>query len=414
MGRRGRAMTDERVRVAFVAGGGAIKAYAFHVGVLRGMEQDGFAFRAGTRWSPIAAPPGQREIDTYVGSSAGACVVAGLSSGLPVDELRLAIRGESRRVPRFGYRVMFAPVAPNPAHYLARLGRRYRLGQLRPHHLLDLGGMVSAAGMERYFRENALPTNRFADLAARVFLVATQVNGSRKVVFGPVDSLGDEGYARDCAYYDNVEISQALAAAVSLPPLFAPYGIVNPTSGKVFHYYDGEVRQPLSIHVARDAGADFVIASSIWRPYAFEERVGSLAEFGMVTVSEQALHQSIEQKVAQDRQQAEHFDRLLELLERQGRESGLGPETIARQQREVCALLGHRHVRTLYVEPAPDDTEFFFQGSFRFGRKRIERCIEAGLRAWRGAVARDPEFLGDLDRALAQGSAIAPAASSAS
>jgi hypothetical protein len=221
------------------------------------------------------------------------------------------------------------------------------------------------------------------------------------VVFGPVDSLGDEGYARDCAYYDNVEISKALAAAVSLPPLFAPYGIANPASGAVFHYYDGEVREPLSMHVARDAGADFVIASSIWRPYSFEERVGSLAEFGMVTVSEQALHQSIEQKVAQDREQAEHFDRLLELLERQGRESGLEPESIARQQREVCSLLNHRRVRTLYVEPAPDDTEFFFQGSFRFGRKRIERCVAAGLRAWHGAVARDPAFLRDLDHALA-------------
>jgi predicted acylesterase/phospholipase RssA len=393
-------MTRSAGRVAFVAGGGAVKAYAFHAGVLKGLDQEGFCFRAGTRWSPIAAPPGTREIDTYVGSSAGACIVAALCSGQPVDELRLAILGESKRVPRFGYRTMFAPVAPNPAQYLWRLGRRYRLGQLRPHHLLDVGGVVSAAGMERYFRQHVLPTNRFADLAARVFLVATQVNGSRKVVFGPVDSLGDEGYDPACAYYDNVEVSEALAAAVSLPPLFAPYGIVNPASGKVFHYYDGEVREPLSINVARDAGADFVIASSIWRPYSFEDRVGSLAEFGMITVGEQAIHQAIEQKVAQDRERAQQFDRLLDLIDEHGRKGGLAAEAVARLQQEACTLLRHRPVRTLYVVPAPDDIEFFFQGSFRFSRQLIERCVEAGLRAFRRAVETDSSFLPTLDRAL--------------
>ena len=395
-------MTGKRVQVAFVAGGGAIKAYAFHAGVLRGLEQCGFRFRGGTRWSPIEAPPGSREINTYVGSSAGACVVVGLCSGQPVDELLLAILGQSKRFPRFGYRTMFAPVAPNPAQYLRRLGRRYRLGQLRPHHLLDLGGMVSAAGMERYFRKHVLPTNRFADLAARVFLVATQVNGSRKVVFGPVDSLGDDGYAPDCAYYDNVEVSEALAAAVSLPPLFAPYGIVNPSSGKVFHYYDGEVREPLSIHVARDAGADFVIASSIWRPYAFEDRVGSLGEFGMITVGEQALHQSIEQKVAQDRERAAQFDRLLDLLAQHGQRHGLTAEAIERLQHEVGVLLRHKRVRSLYVVPAPDDTEFFFQGSFRFSRTLIERCVAAGEQAVRRALESDRTFLPALDQALSE------------
>lgn len=386
--------------VAFVAGGGAIKAYAFHAGVLRAMAQDGFSFRAGLRWQPTLVGAGARQIDTFVGSSAGACIVAGITSGNELDELRLAILGESRKVPTFGYRVMFSPVAPNPLRYVRRLGRRIRLGQLRANHLIDFGGVVSAAGIERYFRRHVLPTNRFADLAARLFLVATQVNGSRKVIFGPTDSLADEGYDSGCAYYDNVPVSEALAAAVSLPPLFAPYGIVNPATGKLFHYYDGEVREPLSVHVARDAGADFAIASSIWQPLAYHRDVGSLGDFGMVTVAEQALHQAFEQRILNERARAAELDQLLELVAEHGRRASWAEPEVTALQQQMCAHLRHRRTKTLLVTPDPGDAGFFFQGSFRFERKLIERCVEAGARAYARAVNESPEFLPALDQAL--------------
>lgn len=386
--------------VALIAGGGAIKAYAYHVGVLFALRDHGFHFRAGTRWEPVIAPPASREIDTYVGSSAGACVVAGVIAGQDLEEMRGAVMGEARTVPRFGYRVMFAPVAPNPTRYAQRLWRRWQMGHLKPHHLFDLGGVVSAAGMERYFRRHVLPTNRFGDLAPRVFLVATQVNGSRKVVFGPADSIGRDGYGSECAYYDNIEISEAIAAAVSLPPLFAPYGIVNPSTGKTFHYFDGEVREPLSLHVARDVRADFAIVSSIWRPYAYEDSVGSLAQFGMITLAEQALHQSIEQKVARDRTHTDQVEHAMELIARHGREHGLASEATAKLQREIAETLGHRRVRSLYVAPAADDADFFFRGYFRFTPSVIERCIEAGYRAFESATKTDPGFLEELDGKL--------------
>ena len=315
-------------RVAFVAGGGAIKAYAFHLGVLHGLEEAGVHFRAGTRWEPNSAPAGSREVDTYVGSSAGGCVTASLASGYSIDEMRRAVLGTARTVPTFGYRVMFAPIAPHPVRYARRVWRRRQLGQMKPHHLLDFGGLITGAGIERYFRRHVLPTNRFRDLHPNLFLVATQVNGSRKVVFGPSDSLGAEGYGSACAYYDNVEISEALAAAVSLPPLFAPYAITNAASGKVFHYYDGEVREPLSLNVARDIGAKFAIASSIWRPYDFVDRVGSLGDFGMMTLAEQALHQSIEQKVARDLALAAQVERALSQIRELGRRYGLSTQQI--------------------------------------------------------------------------------------
>ena len=48
---------------------------------------------------------------------------------------------------------------------------------------------------------------------------------------------------------------------MSVPGLFRPYGIANPRSGEIFEYVDGEVRETLSMHVARDTGAELVIVS---------------------------------------------------------------------------------------------------------------------------------------------------------
>ncbi len=396
-------------RVALVAGGGAVKAYAYHVGVAAGLAEDGFFFRSGVRWQPSLAPPGSREIGTYVGCSAGACVVASLASGHEVKTLAEAVLGTSAEVPTFGYRTLFVPVAPNPLRYLSRLARRWRLGGLRPSDLLQIGGLLTTSGVEKYFRKNVVPTNRFGDLAARLYVTATQVNGSRKVVFGPVDSRGQGGYDPSCAYYDNVPVSQAVAAAIAVPPVFAPYAIVNPSTGKRFHYYDSEVRETLSLNVAREAGADFAVASSIWRPYAYDERVGTIADLGMGAVAEQALHQAIEQKVHQDREQAELYDRLLELVEARAARRGLAPAEAAALRGEVGELLHHRPVRTLYVTPEEGDHAFMFEGSFRFSRRLLEHCIDAGRRAYRAALRRDPGFLAALDGALARAASPSPA-----
>ena len=386
-------------RVAFVAGGGGVKSYCYHLGVLRAMEEAGFQFRSGLRWE-VSAETKRREITTYVGSSAGSCIVCCLASGHPVEEMRQALFGTAKTVPLFGYRTLFVPVAPRPGRYLRRLGRRWELGSLKPHHLVELSGFLTTRGVERYFRKHVLATNRFGDLAAELFLVATQVNTSRKVVFGPVDSFDACcRYDPNCAYYDNIRVSDALAASVSVPPIFAPYTIVNPATGKKFHYYDGEVRDALSAHVARDAGADFTIASNIWSPYQYDEKIGNLGELGMSAVAEQAIHQSFEQKIDQDRQRTARYQRLLEMIEARDREQDVDRAETERFTAEVAAVLQHRPTRALHVAPSRSDHEFFFGGTFRFDRAFIDRCVDAGYRAFRRAVEDDPDFLGELDQA---------------
>ncbi len=393
--------TPVKPHIALMAGGGAVKAYAYHIGVLKGLEQDGFVFRSGPRWDPRCGPPGSREIRTYVGSSAGACVLAPLAGGLPPWAFEAAVLGSHPELPPFRYKTLFVPIAPNPVRYTRRMIRRFRMGGLKPQHLLDVGGLFTTAGVERYFRHNGLPTNRFSDLAANLFITATQVNTSRNVAFGPIDSLTASGYDQARAYYNNVRISQAVAAAIAVPPIFAPYGIINPATGKRFYYYDGEVRETLSTHIAQEAGANFVITSSIWQPYSYDHRVGDLSRFGMTVLTEQALHQLIEQKVFQSRRQANRFNDLLKLVQTHDAKHRVPEQETEEFKQQICQLLGHRPIKTFYITPDPSDHEFFFSGSFRFTRSLIKRCIAAGYRAYQRSAARNQEFFQALDQALA-------------
>jgi predicted acylesterase/phospholipase RssA len=394
-------------KILFAVSGGAIKAYAFHLGVAQAMQAAGFHFRSGLRWRPDTAPTGALEVTALAGSSAGACVAASLASGHSPEEQRGALLGTARRVPHFNHRVLFQPALPSPRQYLKRLIRRYRAGLLRPSHLLEVGGgLFTTAGVERYFRESVLPTNCFSDLAAELFITATQVNNSRKVIFGPRDSLAPGGYDPYCAYYDNVSISRAMAASTAVPPVFAPFAIASAATGKTFHYYDGEIRETLSVHIGRDVGADFVIASSIWRPYHYDPDVGSLAELGMAAVLEQVLHQIIEQKVSQYQRQSVQHDLLLEAIRTRDHRHEVPEHETERFLTQVQGILRHRSIRYLYVVPDRSDHQFFFSPSFRFSADFVDHCMDVGRRAFRRAVRENPGFMVELRRA--HGSSTAP------
>ncbi len=210
-----------------------------------------------------------------------------------------------------------------------------------------------------------------------------------------LEVISEEG-----AYYNNVVVSQAVAAAVAVPPMFAPYSITNPSNGRSFQYYDGEVRETLSAHVARDAGADFIITSSIWSPYQYHHKMGAVSDLGMSAMAEQALHQLVEEKVSRDQRLAGSYYQLMELILDRGQRHGLAPEVTQELSREAAALLRHRKVPTLQITPQPHDHQFFLEGFFRFNQRSLDRCMEAGQRALEHALEQQPQFLRDADQAM--------------
>ena len=343
------------MKCAFVASGGGLKGYAFHLGVLRALEERGFRrVRAGER--PLDAPAPDIPIASYIGSSAGACVAAACVFFESLDDAEGVIGLRPTRVPRFGRSVLFRP----------------RLGGLRP-----FTGVFYADAIERYFRDRAAGHNDFRTLGPEMYICATQLNGSRKVVFGPRDSAVGGRYNPYIAYYDDVPISSAIAASVSVPGFYQPYRIQT-ANREPFEYIDGEVRETLSVHVARDTDVDLVIVSNAWMPYHYERSRGSIAKLGIGHIIRQSLTQIVEQKIDRFRNEVDRHRAAIDAIRDFGREHRLPPAQVDALVERIAGILRYRAMDQIYISPLRNDAEFNLLPSWSYSRKVLRAALDVG------------------------------------
>jgi NTE family protein len=253
------AKKPEGGRVALVLGGGGITGAAYHLGVLNAMNA-------------MSARVGVNDFDIYVGTSAGAVVAACLANGIGPEELILANTGRgSDRTPGMGADEIMqldrkGIVRSIVRWPLAALGalRRYA-GHPFTTSLIDgLGALAEGLpqalyntdGTERYLRELlSAPdrSNEFDGTRRKLLITATDLDSSRRVVFG-----ADEG--------PEATISQAAAASTSIPLLYAPREIGDRM------YVDGGLRSTTNIDVAIGHGAKLVVCINPLVPYVHDVR----------------------------------------------------------------------------------------------------------------------------------------------
>ncbi len=237
-------MVMDRVKIAFVASGGAARGLA-HLGVLRACEELGLL------------------PEIFVGTSAGAVVGAMYGQDIPLD------------VMLDGYRLPWRRKHDGP-----RLRLSTFMGAPTRRELLDIGhlmsGVFSIQRFERYMQQY-LPINSFRRLAKPMFVTAVDVDTAERVVFGP-------------GYHDDTPISEAVAASCCVPGLFRPIKI----DGR--YYMDGEVARTLSADIAVEAGANVVIISNIYRPSQELTPKRSIARRGIGAVLRQSLSTLLTEK----------------------------------------------------------------------------------------------------------------------
>lgn len=389
-------------KIAFVCSGGASKAGAFHLGVALALQEQGFKFLGG-----IAPPSGERptpgpmEISTYVGSSAGSIISAYLAAGYSLDNIFNSFLSRPPQepfnpdevtpkvLPRMTFQKMFKLRSALAKEQLSQFTfLRKTLGDLMDGNLealiqlrwLKTTGIFSTSGIEQYLREDVLLSNRFQDYLADLFIVATQLNHSRKVVFGkyayqpPPSDL-------TCQYENDVVISEACAASTALPLIFAPYPIKN-QAGRVIYYVDGEIRDTLSTHVAIDGGADLVIASHTHQPYHFLREVGSLTDHGLPAIAIQSIYLLIEQKINNHIYNKEIQRNAINAVSEYCKDQLLSED----HRKKICEILEkelhHRmNVDTIYIHPSPTDAQMFFGEHFSLSPKRMGEYVRSGFRA---------------------------------
>lgn len=220
---------ETRPKVALVLAGGGAKGAA-HIGVLKALEE-------------LRVP-----VDIITGTSMGSYVGGLYATGMSADEIESFIHtvdwnsGYRDRVDRSQRKVQ-------DKEYEDRYQLTTDLG-LRWGEVRGKRGIVQGQGMLKLLREtagNLPPFESFDELAIPYRSVATDIIDLESVVI-------DHGYLVD-----------AMMASMSVPGALPPYNL----DGRLL--VDGGVTNNMPVDIARDLGADVVIAVDISTEYKDEE-----------------------------------------------------------------------------------------------------------------------------------------------
>lgn len=392
-------------KAGLICSGGATKAAAFHIGVALALRDRGFSFVGGRSDTPAAInscqyPPPRyhpHQIATYVGSSAGAFICSMLASGVSIESIinsfakdtNFQIQGDHREIPRIRYRdVLYLkwPTATNLISSLRKSSVFSRTVESLVLRNLRLPGVFSTAGLAKYLSDHVLPTESFHELKPDLFIVGTQLDHSRKMIFGRYGT--GKNYDPYSQYSSQVKISDAVAASMSLPPIFAPY-LVKHEGGKERYYIDGEIRETLSTHVGKENGCDLLICSYTHQPYHYKEDIGSLYHYGVSAIVIQAIYQSIEQKIYGSRKATDNKKAALRIV----REFFEKKKYPVEDLQELMLLLQKgldftENLTYIFIHPEAKDREMFFGDHFTLGSDTLQTVVTIGYKRAMSALRR--------------------------
>ena len=369
-------------KTALVLSGGVVKAAAWHLGVSLALEELGFTLK-----SNKSEPNPDYEISTYVGSSAGALVSLYFASGFkPFEIIDATINRDSTDTHLKGitYKDMLSRKMPsreafNFDFYNPFEGFPSILKQmLRP--VLSISGLFSTEGLNQYMQKHVIISQKFEDYQADLFIVATQLDHSRKVIFSkynypcPVHDSTAE-------YYTGVNISDSIAASMSVPPFYAPFPVVNPRTSKTDYYIDGEIRETLSNHVAVDNKCDFIISSWTHTPYHFHDEIGSLINYGLPAICIQAIYLMVQKKIVSSRSQNLQAKDIIETVRDYMNSNNFSQN----DKNKITSILERKlnynpNIKFIDIYPDHSNYKLFFTNSFSLDPRKSKYVMTAGYR----------------------------------
>ncbi len=390
----------EKKHPALVLSGGGIKAAAFHIGVCLALREKGFKFAGG---SPSKVQSDFQDdsmtFKTYVGSSAGSLISTFLAAGYSIESIIEAFilgAGSRKFVPHryknkeksalkpITYKDIFSlnMRGVHPTRFLPSLfGKKPVISgglEVLIKKGFKINGIFSTRGLEKYLREHVLENNSFESLGVQLYIIATQLNHSRKVIFSDFEN---NEKSEEIKLANFAKISEAVAASASLPPAFRPYGIKN-QKGKELYFFDGEIRDTLSTHVASDHGSDLVIASYSIQPYHYNDDIGSLHEYGIPVIFNQALYQVVEQKINRHIKHRSELRNLVNAVHGYLKEIDLPNEHRDRLMEILIAKTNYKPgVEYIYIHPSANNYKMFFYDHFSLNPDILSEIVRIGFKS---------------------------------
>jgi predicted acylesterase/phospholipase RssA len=373
-------------KIALVLSGGVVKAAAWHLGVTLALEELGFSLKSNKN-SSSGQELNQKslEIGTYVGSSAGAMICVYLAAGYtPQDVIQATLGIKGSKLRGISYKDMFyikrpelkAP-KPDLYHPLDGLPTLVR-NLMKP--IISLPGLFSTEGVRNHLVNDVIESDSFEDFAADLFIVATQLDHSRKVIFSKYN-YPNPSHDSTSVYYTGTNVSYAAAASMSVPPFYCPYPIKNQHTNQVDYYIDGEIRETLSTHVAEDNGCDVIISSWTHTPYHFHDEVGSLVNYGLPPIAIQSIYLMIQKKIISSRAERAKAIDIIDTVN-----DYMKMEKFSQaHRREIMAILQRKlninpKVKLIDIYPDHHDYKLFFANSFSLNSKVSAHAVEAGYK----------------------------------
>jgi predicted acylesterase/phospholipase RssA len=361
-------------KIALVLSGGVVKAAAWHLGVSLALEELGFHLKSNKN-SDASQNQNQRslEIGTYVGSSAGALIAVYLASGwTPQDIIQATLGAKGSKLKGITYKDMFTIKrpelkAPKSDLYYPLEGLPTILKNIMKP-VLSLPGFFTTEGLRKYLVNNVIESDHFEDFAADLFIVATQLDHSRKVIFSKYN-YPNPSHDSTSVYYTGTNVSYATAATMAVPPFYCPYPIKNRHTNGIDYYID------------EDNGCDVIISSWTHTPYHFHDEVGSLVNYGMPPIAIQSIYLMIQKKIIAHRAERAKAIDILDTVN-----DYMKMEKFSQgHRREIMAILQRKlninpKVKLIDIFPDHHDYRLFFSNSFSLNPETSTHAVEAGYK----------------------------------
>lgn len=364
-------------KVALVMSGGVVKAAAWHIGVGLALEELGFTLKSNK------SKESNLEISTYVGSSAGALISLYFASGFrPLDIIQSHVNKNDRVIKPVTYKDMltFKRAIQNPPKHTNYdpFSEFPSILKTLINPLLNFSGLFTTSGLKNYLENEVLISNNYNDYLADVFVVATQLDHSRKVIFSKYKYPSPQ-HDKTASYYTNIPISESVAASMSVPPFYSPSPVTNPVTGQVDYYIDGEIRETLSTHVAVDNKCDFVISSWTHTPYHYQDAIGSLVNYGLPAISTQAIYLMIQKKIVASRARRASAEDIINTVNEYLKSNKFSTEHRHNLTRILERKLNFNpNVHFVDIFPSHDNYDIFFKNSFSLNPDRMKELVKLG------------------------------------
>ena len=363
--------------IALVLSGGVVKASAWHLGVSLALSELGFSFK-----NNDTKTDSKLQISNYVGSSAGALINLYFASGYqPIEIIESTILRKKNRLKPISYKEMFCFKRPKKKPLPNKTGDLFgdwpffTRQLIRP--FLGISGFFSTQGLYNYIKEHVIHSDNFEDYNADMFVIATQLDHSRKVIFSKYNYPSPKNDPT-AVYYTQVPISESIAASMSVPPVYSPYPIENRQTNQTDYYIDGEIRETLSSHVAVDHQCDIIISSWTHTPYHYHDEIGSLISYGLPAILLQSIYLMIQKKIVTSRSKIYMARDVLSTVDEFMRNNNFTDN----HRKQLVNILERKldfkpKIMLVDVFPRHDDFKFFFRNSFSLNPQNTSEIVTA-------------------------------------